>query len=266
MDYLMTNEQRLHQQLCLSYFKSFTFSNAARKRQNIPMTKRRLLLLTLTITPLLILFVMARQAASWRPRALTASEFAAQQAPAFAFVDWEEDAALTPAQLQTKRRLVSKNWQPRALSPDGAQILAECMDCEGFALLDPKSAQLIHRLKPRKNSFSGEWRDAQFSSDGRYVEFSHFESTPPQVFDARTGQWLWDADYWNAKFAFSPDGTLAAHTNGQEDAILVRETATGREIKRVPYAYNETKIGFSRDSNFLLAEVAPRKFQRWRLR
>ena len=228
--------------------------------------KRRRISLALLMVPILGLFLWAQQAASWRPKTITNEEFTAQQTPQFPFVDWQESENLTPAQRAIHLRLLAKNWQPLALAPDEKRMFAQNLKTEDYALLSVGNANTIHLLKPRKNSFSGEWRDAQFSPDGRYLEFSCFESTPPQVFDARTGKWLWSADYWNAKFAFSPDGEFAAHTDANDDAILVRETATGRELKRLPYAYNETRLGFSRDSNFLLAEVAPRQFRRWRLR
>lgn len=224
----------------------------------------RILLLLLTI-PLLGLFLAAHNAASWRPKTITKQQFAARRAPAVAFVDWEEDETLTPAQRAINLRLVAKDWQPLVLAPDGKQMLARDLKTENYALIRFKDASLIHLLKPRQNSFKGEWLGGQFSSDGRYVEFSCFESTPPQVFDAQSGRWLWSADYWNAKFAFSPDGEFAAHTNAGEDAIVVSETATGREIKRLPYRYNDGALAFSRDSCDLLAEVAPGQFQRLRL-
>lgn len=228
--------------------------------------RRRIVPVTLAIVLLAGVFLVARNAASWRPKTITKQQFAAQRAPIAAFVDWQEHETLTPAQRAINLRLIAKNWQPLVLAPDENQMLARDLLTENYAIISARDASLIHLLKPRQNSFKGEWLGGQFSSDGRYVEFSQFESTPPQVFDARTGKWLWSADYWNAKFAFSPDGTFSAHTNANEDAILVRETATGREIKRLSYAYNGGALSFSRDSNNLLSEVAPGELRQLRLR
>ena len=222
--------------------------------------------LALLMVPILGLFLWLQQAASWRPKIITRQQFIAQQAPAAAFVAWQEHQTLTPAQQAIELRLLEKNWQALVLGPDGKQMLAQDLKTENYALISAKDASLVHLLQPKKNSFKGEWLGGQFSSDGRYVEFACFESTPPQVFDARKGKWLWSADYWNAKFAFSPDGTFAAHTNGSEDFILVRDAATGREWKRLPYVSNAGALSFSRDGNALLAEVAPGQFRSLRLR
>ena len=235
------------------------------------MKRSRKLLLALAVFVPLALFIVARQAASWRLQPITQAEFQARLAPQPPYVDFDSDGqgkapALTTAQRQLKQRANAKGWQPRSLSSDGKLLLAEKEATESVAILKAVDASVAVKLQTKKNARPGEMSAGEFSSDGRLVAFSRFEISATQVFDAQTGQRLWEGEYWGEKFVFSPDGKLAALPDVNQTMLTVRDARSGRELKRLPTRNFTENWGFSRDSDALLVEIAPGEFRRLRLR
>ncbi len=227
--------------------------------------KRHPFFFALAIIPI-GLFFAARQAASWRPVAITKAEFdeQLQLEPNFLFFAEESKSLLSASQLKLKQLAVSKGWFPRALSLDGKQMLAEGKTCAQAAILNTIDASVIAKMTVPPASACKYWGGPQFSSDGRWVMFSQ-DGTATHLFDARSGQYLWSSAGNNIG-RFAPDCDSVAFTDWKTNGIEVRDVATGRQLRRLTFASVQHRWNFSRDGNYLLVAVAPGQYRRARLR
>ena len=228
--------------------------------------KRSRIWLALAVFIPLALFIAARQAASWRLQTINKTEFQTRLAPQPTYLDFDDSSGLTPAQKQLKRRANAQGWQVRSLAPNEKLALAENEASSAVAILNANDASVAVKLETKQLNSSGGMSAGEFSSDGSLVAFSRFEVSATQIFNVQTGKLLWQGEYWAEKFAFSPNGKFAALPDVNQTMLTVRDARSGRELKRLPTPNFTENWGFSRDSDFLLIEIAPGEFRRLRLR
>lgn len=265
--------------------------------------KKKLTWLALIIVSLGV-FVAARQLATWRPQTISHAEFVeragtqptakpvakptvnpnslpAPQPQSVSESEFAARAAVTPQKpvdfwsknlsasaKRLKRLAKSQKLEAHSLSPDGRLLLAasnEIALCHA-TILSANDGHIVARLAQPRPDYCDEG-GAQWTRDSGLVAFSQFEVSATQVFDARTGAHLWGGDYWGETFRFSPDNQFAALTDVNGRFLSVREIRSGRELKRLPLKKAFTdNWNFSRDSNYLVAEIAPGEFRQLRLR
>ena len=176
----------------------------------------------------------AREAATWRPQRISAAEFDLRLTPLPTYRGEENIAPLWWRRLAKVAR--SKGWQLEAVSLDHRRMLVSGSApnfCYTAAVLD-SNGRLTARLPSRPaKEFCREWDKAQFSPDSTLVSFSQFEVSPTQVFEARTGQFLWKGMKWGEKVCFSPDGRFAALSDSKGD-LQLRNARDGVRIRKLP--------------------------------
>ena len=231
--------------------------------------KQRKWRLIFAVIPLVALFLWAREAASWRPIAISEKEFRARATILISAREWrdpEQDghAVLTPQQKRLKKKLRDQGWQAHALSPDKTRLLAENLASGDAAIFHPSDGRALRIIPATKKLGGGSWLWWGWSSDGKIVWFARGEDQPIELFDARTGEHLWNCEWLNTAWTCSPDGQVFA--DQQDDAISVWEAKTGRLLKKFNFPNATDEIYFTHDSQHLLLAVAPSQYRQMRLR
>ena len=231
--------------------------------------KRKLMWLLLIVVPLSI-FLAARDLASWRPQTISAADF--QNRLYLGLPNTEVPAPSGELQSAFKKRLAllakSKGWEALSFSPDKKQLLVrrgQMKNSQG-AILSASDGRVLARLRSPNPDYFEEGFLVQWSPDSRLMAAISFGAATIQIFDAQSGAYLWKRQSFSitGDFVFSPDGQFAASPLANGDFVSVCEARSGREIKRLrEYANN---WNFSRDSNYLLAEIAPDEYRQLRLR